>query len=306
MNFRFTLGVVGTLSAGLCYAGMGAIVKLMSTAGQYPGYLTVIFFQSLVALLIVMVTNVNRLSELCQTDVLGWHFVRAIFGFMMVAFAWLAVKHLSVATTVLLSNTAPFFLPLIAVFFCRQHVNPWVWLVIAVGLAGVLLIDEPHEVMRILWGSSGQGGVVHTVTQGSHRGWYALAGLLSGVSFAALLTVSGKLVKTEAVKTIVFYYFLFSTLFAAIPMLVFFSTVSFYAVMMMVALGVLFYCLQLSLNFGVKNTSVFLNGILFYSCVVFGLILDALLWHTRVSTVGYVGIAVVMLSCIGAIYLERQ
>lgn len=285
MTKRFYLGVCATLFAGLSYAAMGAIVKYIMSMGACPGYLTIIFFQSLVAFLIVSISNVGKLSELVKTDILPWHFLRAIFGFLMVSFAWIAVKHLSVATTVLLSNTAPFFIPIIAIVFLKKSVNPLVWAVIIIGLIGVYLIDQPsHGILTLP----------------------ALVGLLSGVSFAALLTVSGKLVKTESVKTIIFYYFFFSTIISAVPMLFFWTPFSETILLLLVALGVLFYLLQSALNYGVQNTTVMLNGILFYSCVVFGLLLDGFIWHLRVNTLGYVGIVVIMLSCFCAIKLEKK
>ena len=134
----------------------------------------------------------------------------------------------------------------------------------------------------------------------------ALVGLLSGVSFAALLTVSAKLAKTESVKTIIFYYFFFSTIIATIPMLFYWTPLSQTMLLWLIALGVLFYLLQAALNFGIQNTTVMLNGILFYSCVVFGLLLDGFIWHSRVNTLGYVGIVVIMLSCFCAIKLEKR
>jgi len=285
MKTRFYLGVCSALFAGLSYAAMGAIVKYMMMQGGSPGYLAIIFFQSLVALLLISITNIGNLSSVVKTEVLPWHFLRAIFGFLMVSFAWIAVKHLSVATTVLLSNTAPFFIPIIAILFLKKSVNPLVWGVILIGLVGVYLIDQPSHGFLTL---------------------PALVGLLSGVSFAALLTVSGKLVKTESVKTIIFYYFFFSTIIAAIPMLFYWTPLSQTMLLWLIALGVLFYLLQAALNFGIQNTTVMLNGILFYSCVVFGLLLDGLIWHSRVNTLGYVGIVVIMLSCFCAIKLEKR
>ena len=285
MKKRFYLGVCSTLFAGLCYAVMGAIVKYMMGMGNCPGYLAIIFFQSLVAFLIISTTNVGKLSEVVKTDLLPWHFLRAIFGFLMVSFAWIAVKHLSVATTVLLSNTAPFFIPIIAIVFLKKSVNPFVWALILIGLIGVYLIDQPsHGILTLP----------------------ALVGLLSGMSFAALLTVSGKLVKTDSIKTIIFYYFFFSTIISVIPMLFFWTPFSEATLLLLISLGVLFYLLQAALNFGIQNTTVMLNGILFYSCVVFGLLLDGFIWHHRVNTLAYVGIVVIMLSCFCAIKLENK
>ena len=285
MSKSFRLGVLGTLFAGFCYAAMGAIVKIIISSGNCPGYFTIIFFQSLIAFLLVTVTNLHKLPALVSTDVLPWHFLRAIFGFLMVAFAWMAVKYLSVANTVLLSNTAPLFLPIISILILRQSVKPLIWVVVLIGLLGVYIVDQPDK------------GIISLP---------AVVGLLSGLSFAALLTVSGKLVKTESVKTIIFYYFLFSTLISGLSMLFYWTPFSEPVFLQLVALGVLFYLLQNALNFGIKNTTVFLNGILFYSCVIFGLVLDALIWHQTVNTLGYIGMAIIIVSCMGAIYLEKS
>ncbi len=282
---HYLFGMCGTLFAGLCYTSMGTLVKIITNSQHPPSFSMILFFESLVAWLIIVATHANNLKELTQTKRPLLHALRATAGLSMVITGWVSIKYLRVANAVLLHNTAPLFIPIIGFIFWRKRVRAILWLPILLGLAGIFLVDNPDK------------GLISLPA--------ALA-LASGLCFAFVLTLSKMLSKTEPIPRILFYYFLYSTLVTGCflgwnwqPT----STINF---IYMIALGPMFWLIQTSLNFGIRHASALSNSILFYSCVVFGFLADWWLWHLPPVFEQVCGVVVIISCCIFTIVMEHK
>src|SRR5207244_1284592 len=92
---------------------------------------------------------------------------------------------------VLQQNSAPLWVPFVAMIWVRKKLPISVWLGSMVGFVGIVLILKPGAEML-------QPGVV--------------LGILSGVSLGVALVAIKRLSYTEPTNRILFYYFLFGTI----------------------------------------------------------------------------------------------
>ena len=72
--------------------------------------------------------------------------MRSVAGSLGVLFAFYALTHLPVSTSVTLSNTVPLWVTLLAWPVLGQRPRPSVWVAIGTGLAGIILIQRPEAV----------------------------------------------------------------------------------------------------------------------------------------------------------------
>ncbi len=108
---------------------------------------------------------------------------------------FVAVKKMPLVDAVLLSNSAPLFIPLVTWAWLRQRIQGMVWVSLLIGFAGVVVILRPS--LALLKNP-------------------AAPIALSAALFSAFALVSvNQLSKSEPARRILFYYFLFSSLAAA-------------------------------------------------------------------------------------------
>src|SRR6201989_981418 len=129
------------LASSLWFALMGA---LSHAAGERCDWHLVAFARSLIAFLLTLALSLsaNVRLGLFQPAIL-W--MRSLAGSVGVLFAFYALTHLPVSTALTLSNTVPVWVTLLAWPVLGQRPRAAVWGAIAVGLAGVILIQRPES-----------------------------------------------------------------------------------------------------------------------------------------------------------------
>ena len=279
-----TAGVLAMFLSGLSFALMAAIVKVVSYSHTPPSFDMILFFESFVALVLVLLYYNLKLSQTMKTARPWTHMLRGFFGLLMVFTGWISVKYLPVADAVILHNTAPLYLPILGFFVFRSKMRPLVAVPIIVGFIGVVWIANPGE-MTEAWPVGLAAG--------------------SGLAFAFVLTVSKSLAKTEPSGRIVFYYFLCSTVVTGFGLIWFWEPTTTENYLLMLALGVLFVGVQVPMNIAIQVISPLLCSMLFYSCVVFGFLIDLFYWNIKPGLWQFVGLVTIVLMSIWAIYLNR-
>ncbi len=78
-----------------------------------------------------------------RTSRIGLHILRAVGGLLSQAFMFAAVKKMALVDAVLLSNSAPLFIPLVAWVWLKEKIGGMVWVSLSIGFAGVILILRP-------------------------------------------------------------------------------------------------------------------------------------------------------------------
>lgn len=127
-------------AAMLCFASMGAAVKLLSL--EYP-LLQIVWARYFFHLLMVLLLARGRVREVTRTARLGMQLLRSVLvlGATVLSFAGLA--RLPLATFVSLGFLGPLLVVAFAALLLRERVTAGRWLAVVIGLVGVLVIARP-------------------------------------------------------------------------------------------------------------------------------------------------------------------
>ena len=130
-----------------------------------------------------------------RTQRIGSHARRAVLGMLGMVTSFASVMLLPLAEATTLGFTAPLFVVLVSSLFLREHVGPWRWTAVLLGLAGVIIVAQPGgEPVSVL-------GVI--------------LGLMAALVVAVISFLIREMAKTEDSISIVFYFSIFGALMAA-------------------------------------------------------------------------------------------
>ena len=117
---------------------------------------------------------------------------RSLAGSVCQLLFFIAVRSIPLLDSVLLSNSAPLFIPLVVYVWFRKTVRPLVWVSLLIGLVGIALIIKPGPELL--------------------RNPASAIALVSGIFSAFALVATNKLAETEPPARILIYNFGVSTL----------------------------------------------------------------------------------------------
>jgi len=190
---RFILGALLILVSEMFLVGAGMVIKQIS--GELHTAL-IVFFRNLLGLPLFLPWLIRNGSSALKTSKLRFHLMRAGVGVTAMTCLFYSWGHLPLAQAALLKQTAPFFMPLIALWWLGESISLKVKLAIMVGFIGVALILNPQQ------GALNIGVLI----------------ALCGACLGALAKVTIRRMRdTESPQRIVFYFALFSALFSSIP-----------------------------------------------------------------------------------------
>ena len=175
---------IGLISAAfLCSAIMSTLSK---AATGVPPLLT-LFLQYAISFLIFVPSAARSGRSGLQTAHLKLQIFRSLAGSVCQLLFFIAVKSLPLLDSVLLSNAAPLFIPLVIYVWFRKTVQPLVWFSLLIGLGGIVLIIKPGPQM--------------------FQNPASLIALVSGMCSAVALVSTNKLAETEPPTRILVYNF---------------------------------------------------------------------------------------------------
>jgi drug/metabolite transporter (DMT)-like permease len=130
------------LLGSFAFASMGAFSHL---AGERCDWHVVAFARSAVAFILTLTLSLlTGVRLVLFRPALLW--MRSVAGSLGVLFAFYALTHLPISTSVTLSNTVPLWVTLLAWPVLGQRPRASVWAAIGTGLAGIVLIQRPEAV----------------------------------------------------------------------------------------------------------------------------------------------------------------
>jgi len=287
MKHPLALGSALALLSALFYSVQTALVKVQITA--LPPLPVVIFIQSIVSLMLILPFIFKKgwphAKKTLSTQRVKLHLLRTLFSLSISYLLFYAVTFIPLVNAVLLANTAPLFVPFIAYFFLAQKINHRMWLPILIGYAGVIMVLHPD--VRIFSPA-------------------ALLALAAGVSLACTMLIVRRLSATEATETTAFYFFIFSTLASGLISLPFWTTISLHMLLIMIAIGALYFLTQYTITTGLKYINAQLVSSLFYANIIYAVIISLLLWHTLPSLLTLAGMILIIVGGILCIQTERR
>jgi len=190
---KLSLGITLITIAFLCAAVMSAFSKAASGAPA----LMILFLQYAISFLVFVPAAVASGPANLKTQYFWLQLFRSLAGSICQLLFFVAVRSIPLLDSVLLSNAAPLFIPIVVYVWFRRTVRPLVWVSLLIGLAGVIMIIKPGPQL------------FHNPA--------SLIALVAGLFSAFALVATNKLADTEPPVRILVYNFGFSTL-ALIPL----------------------------------------------------------------------------------------
>lgn len=200
------------------------------------------------------------------------HLIRSATGITaMYCFFW-TIGELILADAILLSYSAPIFLPVFALLFLKEKVNLISLFAVGLGLFGIIIVLEPTK------------GIFDPS---------ALVGVLAAI-FASLAMISiRKMSDTEPAERVVFYFTFLCTLISATPAFIYWQPLTFTNLLAMMAAGFLAAFGQLFLTKGYSIAPPGEVAPFQYSIVLFGTGWGWLMWDEHIDLTKSCGFLVV-------------
>ncbi|NGX27871.1 MAG: Riboflavin transporter [Candidatus Anoxychlamydiales bacterium] len=270
---NLTYGIIVTLGAYLCFSIVAAIVRSFNPS--FPT-MEILFFQSLISLIIVMPIFIKRKLYKVQKKLIPLHLVRSVSGVASFFCYFFAIKKMNLIDASVLTYTAPFYTPLIWLLWTKEKIEKGVWWTIILGFIGIALILKPSN---------------HLLKIGSFIG--ISAGVLASVALVSIKLLNQKM---ECLTRTLFFYFLLSTLLTLPFAILYWQTPNKIEILFLVSIGLVMALAQLFLTTAYKHgTAAFLSPIS-YSAIIFTAFLS---WIIFKQPPGYLTVIGAILIIIG-------
>lgn len=285
MEYKTSIGITLALLSALIYAIQTAIVKHTAPTVSTP---VLVFIQSIVCFLciipVIFAQGKSKAIKLVCTNHPWLHLARTVFSLGISYFLFYSVASIPLVDGVLLTNTAPLWVPIIGVLFLSRRIDNRLWMPLAIGFAGIVLVLKP-------------GGEIFNVA--------SLFALFAGICMAASMTLV-KEAKNDSGLTNAFYYFMYAIPFTAIGAMLNWTPISLDTFGLLIGVGLLFFVVQLSLIYALKLISAQIASTLYLSNIIFAAIIGWIVWHTPLTLLGFFGIALTMTGAILTIRAQTK
>ncbi|WP_245574063.1 DMT family transporter [Neptunomonas japonica] len=264
----------------LVFSGM--VIKQIS--GELPTEI-IVFIRNLFGLMLLMPWLLKNGTKAIRTNLLRFHFMRAAVGVTAMSCLYYSWGHLPLAQAALLKQTAPFFMPLIALYWLGENISGRAKLAILVGFVGVYIVLNPHE------GSLNFAVIIAVVG--------AMLGALAKVTIR-------RMVGTESPQRIVFYFAFFSALLSAIPALLVWqmpTTLQFSWLLLLASTSTV---AQLLLSKGYSYAPAGQLGPFTYGSVAFAALFGWWIWAESLGWNTWVGMVLITLAGLMAMLKKRD
>lgn len=273
-KFKNLTGIGYGLVAFFLMAIYGFITKV---ATSNASSIWINFFTYLTACFgMFIVYGWNRNFHTLKTERFNYHAARTLFGLAASFLYIFSLSHISLVNATQLFNTAPLFIPFLAIFLLKEKPSQIVIWATFIGFIGVAFIIKPN--MQIL-----------------DDPW-SLVGLSAGFSLAIAFTLIKMLSSTEPVNRIIFYFFGLSTLLQ-IPLLQFAGPLPDFQILLYSCIaGLSFLIAQLFLVHAYELASVSNVSVFQYSTVIFIGLFEWLFHHYIPSLSDATGILLIIMA----------
>lgn len=252
----------------------GMVIK--NLAGEIPTS-EMVLARNFFGLLLLTPWLLSKGTRVLKTTHLKFHIMRAVVGVSAMSCLYYSWAHLPLAQAALLKQTAPFFIPIFGFIWLGEGVSWAGKLAIFAGFIGVMLILNPTD------------GAINVAV------FIALTGAMLG-AFAKIIIrrMSG----SEPTAVIVFYFALFSSLFALIPAWINWVTPSLEQCMWLFLMAITSTVAQLLLSRGYGLAPAGQLGPYTYASVAFAALLGWWIWEEQLDLNDILGMIVILFAAI--------
>ncbi len=253
------------------------VVAIMTALGKgtVVSTSTIVFSQCFVSLLIFLPWVFRHGVGEIKTQHLRLHGLRGVAGLMSQALMFVAIVKMPLMNAVLLSNSAPLFIPIVAWIWLREKISASIAISLAVGFLGILLILKPGADLV--------------------KNPSALLATASAICSALSLVTANRLSATEPMDRSLFYYFLVGSLLTA-PFLPFgWHSPTGAQWLSLLGMGVCQATCQVLIIVAYRYASPGRIAPFNYSVVIFSGLIGWIVWHNRPDALALLGVLLVSL-----------
>jgi drug/metabolite transporter (DMT)-like permease len=210
-----------------------------------------------------------------KTTCIHLHLGRALVGVSAMSCLYYGWTHLPLGTAALLKQTAPLFMPLLALWFLKEKIHPVLFWALPIGFVGVALILNPAN-----------SGLQLAV----------LIGLAGAVLGAQAKIFVRKMKDSEPSRRVVFYFSLFASLFSAPFAIQGWVALGWLELAGVIGIAALSTLAQLSMTKAYHSAPAGYLGPFTYSSVIIASLVGWFLWDETLATLTIVGMGLIVLS----------
>lgn len=272
-------GVFYGIISALSFAVMSVFVKII---GQELPTSMLIFFRFGISLIAIIPWILLDSKFSFKVNQPVRYIIRILAALLALFCVFYAIKFIPLVDALLLNNTSPLFVPIIAWFLAGAKTSKKAIGGIVLGFIGVGIILNPGK--EIFSAPS-------LIALGS--------GLLAALAIVQMRLIS----KTSTTKQMLFYYFLVSTLAAGILVILQWKTPENMTMWLcLLGIGVFGTLYQVFATLSYVTAPVRLMSPLIFLIVVFGGIFDWLLWNNVPTSLTIIGAACVVIGAFVTVY----
>lgn len=266
-------GSLFALLAFFCMAVFGIFTKLALKSGSV---IWVSFITYLTGALILIPFFAKEGLSYLKSDHYYYLLSRAVIGTLASFLYTISIQFIPIVNGTLLFNTAPIFIPILAIIFTKAKIAGSTWLAVLLGFIGIIFVIKPTEAIFTQTGN--------------------LVALASGISLAVAYFIMKLLTSTDPGIRITFYYLGIGALLQ-IPLLFFTPSLPHEnSILYAMLCGFVMVLAQLSLIKGYTYAEASQIGVYQYSSVVFIGIFSWILWGEIPRPMDLIGIILVAAS----------
>ncbi|BBX00794.1 EamA family transporter [Mycolicibacterium moriokaense] len=270
MPEKLVLGAVLSSLSFFCTAVVSALAK---AAEVLTSAAVVLLFQNLICFLIILPFVLRGGLSSLKTEKPGLHVLRAVSGTACWYALFVAITMMPLTNAILLTFSAPLWMPLIARVLFREKVSMATWVGAAIGFVGVIMVLQPHH-------------------QKFNIG--ALIALAGALCLAIALMSVRWLGATEPTPRILFYYFGISTVLCTPFAIADWRPFGVGGSIYLIGIALALLMSQGFIVLAYRYASAVKVGPFVYTVIVFTALIDWVLWNHVPTLLGVVGIALVM------------
>lgn len=264
--------VKGSILGLIAFFFMAVFGVLTKVALENGSFIWISFIAYLTATVLLLPYVISQGTAYLKSEHYGLLIGRALFGTMASLVYTLSIHYIPIVNSTLLFNTAPIFIPIISVLFLHTHIPKTLWLAVALGFLGIIIIIQPNAEIFTQTGN--------------------LLGLLSGISLAIAYLQMKILTNTDPGIRIIFYYLGIGMLIQA-PLLYFGNIPDERVVLYSVLSGAALLAAQITLVNAYRYAKASEIGIYQYASVIFVGLMDWIIWNNVPPVYDVVGVILV-------------
>ena len=270
------------LGAELCFAGVSALVKYLST--DLPSE-QLVFFRNLMAFVVLLPWLWRKGPRAFKTKAWRFHITRGLAGLAAMYLFFYAIANLPLAQATLVLLLSPFIIPIIGRVWLKERVIPQTWLAIFIGFIGVFVFLNPAQT---------------TLSP------IVLVAFVAACLAAFTKTLIRQMSATESSSKIVFYFSTLATVLSAIPLLWHGESIANEHWLAILAMGGFAVAGQLGMTKAFSLAPAARVGVFTYSSVIFAALMGYWFWQEPITLSMILGAGIITVAGYLAIRTRRK